>query len=134
MTKRRVSDLEGYELDYWVGRANGFSTRELSIEQDNSKPQGTKHVVVYGVDLPSVHYHCGARGHGAKSWHPSTNWSQGGPLIEKLRLGVVPKNDEDVWICGVREKPVCHRNKSFLVAAMRSFVELVLGNEVDDVR
>jgi hypothetical protein len=34
--------------------------------------------------------------HGAPWWHPSTNWAQGGPIIERESISVIRLDDEDI--------------------------------------
>ena len=66
----------------------------------------------------------------------STDWSQGGPIIEREWLDVTPwpnESDEDVrWACEHHDFKAC---KAFgptpLVAAMRCFCLATLGEEVE---
>lgn len=75
---------------------------------------------------------------GGEYWCPSTNWSQGGPIIERetieLKRGnslYFPKGNEHgdyyepLWIAGKQH------GQTPLVAAMRCYVASKLGDEVD---
>ena len=67
----------------------------------------------------------------------STNWAQGGPIIEREKIELIPPRDEDDydWMAvgfalgcaelGIQEGPTP------LIAAMRCYVASKLGDEVD---
>ena len=60
----------------------------------------------------------------AKGFHPSTNWAQGGPIIEREGIALLPP--------GIAEMPgVEGRGETLLIAAMRCYVASVLGDEVE---
>lgn len=73
------------------------------------------------------------------SWwyHPSTDWAQGGPIIERERIGVWPSASiEGVW--AARPDYEVHPNRlppthgdTPLIAAMRCYVASKLGDEVE---
>lgn len=67
-------------------------------------------------------------------FNPSTNWSQGGPIIEREKIGVVlSPGDANVWVGSVYE-PDWKFNRTGptpLIAAMRCYVASRLGDEVD---
>jgi len=70
-------------------------------------------------------------------FQPSTHWSQGGPIIERERIGVWPSASiEGVWAA----RPDCevHPNRlppthgdTPLIAAMRCYVASKLGDTVE---
>lgn len=107
----KVCELEGPLLDYWVAKAEGL---ECSL--------------VAGVVLINET----ARDIG-DAYRPSSDWAQGGPIIEREKL---------VWtwvytldraskaamhaVCGRFE----NHDPSPLVAAMRAFVARKFGEEV----
>jgi len=68
---------------------------------------------------------------------PSTDWSQGGPIIEREQISVIPFDDrrwEARCKCTVQRSParfIERRAPTPLVAAMRCFVSSRLGDEVD---
>lgn len=77
-------------------------------------------------------------------WKPSTDWAQGGPIIEREGLGVsqynnIPDRPENRWQCvkyygGMRlgnYRPLCEHGPTPLIAAMRCYVASKLGDEVD---
>jgi len=69
-------------------------------------------------------------------WHPSTNWLQGGPIIERVGVSVLPFDDrwEARCACAIQRSParfIERRGPTSLVAAMRCYVASKLGDEVD---
>ena len=64
----------------------------------------------------------------------STDWSQGGPIIEREKIGVITSPDDaSVWIGSVFE-PEWKFNRTGstpLIAAMRCYVASKLGDEVE---
>ena len=70
-------------------------------------------------------------------FEPSTNWSQGGPIIERGRIQVFPHNGASDW-CGVIHVPrdgytgiLTQDGPTPLIAAMRCYIASKLGNEVE---
>lgn len=72
MAARKVEDLEGAELDYWVAKVEGHDW------YDN-----LNHFIGYRESTPTS-------GPTLGHWY-SVSWSQGGPLIEKY--GIELRND-----------------------------------------
>ena len=70
------------------------------------------------------------KGNSAKYIHPSTDWSQGGSIIERecidLRFG-----GDDLWEALMDAQTLCVPGPTPLVAAMRCYVASKLGNEVE---
>ena len=70
----------------------------------------------------------------AHYWLPTQNWPQGGPIIEREKIGVVPSaEDASVWVGSVYE-PEWKFNRTGptpLIAAMRCYVASKLGDSVD---
>ena len=88
------------------------------------------------ITLPAASFKYDVPGH----WKPSTDWSQGGPIIEQEKMHVY-FDPECIWV-SVPPSPVwvAWRNEggmarwcgpTFLVAAMRCYVASRLGDEVD---
>jgi hypothetical protein len=71
------------------------------------------------------------------SWRPSSNWSQGGPIIEreKINLAVNLMNHYGTpWLASVYHMESggwTARGQTALTAAMRCFVASKLGDEVE---
>lgn len=64
-------------------------------------------------------------------WTPSTDWAQGGPIIEREKLDVFCSGN--VWDAstGDRHPNVIKTGPTPLIAAMRCYVASRLGEEVD---
>ena len=111
--KVKTSELTGAALDWAVGFA-------LCLEANGGR-------IVQARDLMSA-----AIRNGMAS--PSTNWAQGGPLLEGERILVQPEIGKDgagnAWSAIAIEGFECF-GPTPLIAAMRVFVMTKLGDEVD---
>jgi hypothetical protein len=103
----RTSELQGVALDWAVSNAGmeefGFVVGEFYIS---------------GEEAP---------------YHPSTNWSQGGPIIEREKIGV-DCDDQGVWFASYdlsAETAWGATGPTPLIAAMRCYVASKLGDEVE---
>lgn len=71
-------------------------------------------------------------------YSPSTNWAQGGPIIERCQLEISHAYN-DYWVAAYSHPHFSGRVKSYfkqdgptpLIAAMRCYVASKLGDEVD---
>lgn len=66
---------------------------------------------------------------------PSTDWEQGGPIIEKARITVSFDLDTKKWVAGRYNETMAYltgaEGKTPLIAAMRCYVASKLGDEVE---
>ncbi len=105
----KVAELEGAMLDYWVARAEG-ATGKVNM-----------------------------------MFMPSTNWAQAGPIIEREGIGVWQGYDSDsrgkveVWeaadgspVHAIEVSGPMGEGPTPLIAAMRAYVRLKFGKEVQD--
>jgi hypothetical protein len=101
----KTSDLIGHALDWAVAKCEG-----------HIRPDGGTYA-----------------GQQGRVFHPSTDWLQGGPIIEREAIRVGPVNDSEGWFAykytGV-SKPE-YFGPTPLVAAMRCYVASKLGYEVE---
>lgn len=129
--KKRVDDLIGPELDYWVSRAcearvwvsRGMDGHITSVQLAHPLR-----------DIPMCPF------------IPSADWEQGGLLIERGRLWISCADSEDggEWVAshaphteggaadGPPDRQVIFEGPTLLVAAMRAFVAAKFGPEVGD--
>lgn len=115
----KVAELEGAKLDYWVARASGIPIINKTVMRDGE-------VREWGINS----------GHGEPAWFsPSTDWTEGGPIIEHERI------DLDAWKAGIgwnastyytAENYAEMPGPTLLVAAMRCFVASKFGDEVPE--
>ena len=71
---------------------------------------------------------------GIDGWNPSTNWAQGGPIIERERITLDGTAILNQWMAVFHvpdEEPWEMRGPTPLIAAMRCFVASKLGDEVE---
>lgn len=115
---KKVSELESSELDYWVAKAEGYGTVFVNsagcwIEKYSKKRNP------------------------AAPFSPSTDWSQGGPIIERERIEIYPYVEdecEQYWRAAILTdaRPKYFSSPTPLIAAMRCYVASKFGENVDD--
>ena len=122
--KIKTSELAGRALDWAVAKA------------ENASPDT-------GWLLLGVWYKRDAEG-ASHLFQPSTDWSQGGPIIEREGIKIAPTVTRSAWMAQIRHTKshplVAHpvlagwtnaNGPAPLIAAMRCFVSSKLGDEVD---
>jgi len=104
----KTSELTGAALDWAVAKCEGVETKKYK-------------------ESPSLFF-----GKGFDKWRPSTDWSQGGPIIERERITWTGQSSV------IRKNLGNHKWTNFeefgptpLIAAMRCYVASKLGDEVD---
>ena len=110
----RTSELTGAALDWAVAKcenADSYLTDEIALGGEVVLQWTEK------FDAPLRHY------------TPSTDWAQGGPIIE--REGIAIDFDGDDWCASTNTKPLANYARTPLVAAMRCYVASRLGEFVD---
>ena len=110
----KTSELTGAELDWAVAKCEGADFRvgdrnNLQIKMPDNPRYS-----------PSVWSHL-------DYFNPSTNWSQGGPIIERERISI----DSEPAFFAYIFKAKRYAGSTPLVAAMRCYVASKLGSEVD---
>ena len=63
-------------------------------------------------------------------WQPSTNWAQGGAIIEREMIEIVPVSDA-LWDAYKRNQHIPNDGTTPLEAAMRCYVASKLGEEIE---
>jgi hypothetical protein len=115
--KIKTSELTGAALDWAVAQAEGFPIIDVQY----------KHIYINGErGTPFL----GMR------WIPSTDWAQGGPIIERKKIGVEWQSVDKRWtaaLCYDRRKDMwsIEYGPTPLIAAMRCHVASKLGDEVE---
>jgi len=108
--KVKTSELSGNQLDWAVAKAEGW---EVEFGNETFRD---------GLFFPSSYFQDG------KSCSPSTDWAQGGPIIE--REGIALEKYRDYWVANPTRDPTMHGSTP-LIAAMRCYVASKLGDEVE---
>ena len=130
----KVAELEGAELDFFVAKAEGYDSDNLSSPevilrgkwtiQGNNCAYITRQVS-NDVSVSNTYAVCDVK------FSPSTNWSQGGPIIERERINIVcwatpMGNIQASYSMDFSEGQA---GDSMLIAAMRAFVASKFGEE-----
>ena len=110
--KVKVSELQGAALDWAVAL----------IEYPEWKEQGYLEVFPHDLSFDD-----------GTTYTPSTDWSQGGPIIEREGISVA-MDDVEPW-CGFIEddeiNTLFFSGPTPLIAAMRCYVASKLGDEIE---
>jgi hypothetical protein len=113
--KIKTDELTGAALNYAVAKCGG---RDIEFD-DPREPWLTRD----GIADQPLH-----------SYTPSTDWAQGGPIIEQERIATeyeVNDDEEENWMACVLSLTVGYYGPTPLVAAMRCYVASKLGDGVD---
>ena len=124
--KIKTADLIGPALDWAVGVA---ASMPIHVSKQTKFPTFNKVLCRMGDD-DSTDF---------RAYTPSSNWSQGGPIIEREMINVksnlarMREHPEYDWWADCPEKRICvsFNGPTPLVAAMRCYCCSKLGNEVD---
>ena len=120
--KLKTSELTGVALDWAVAKCNGKTLHYFVDDPFKKDPWLT---VDGNADQP-LH-----------SYTPSTDWAQGGPIIERAGVAIdCVQSDGEIagWIAQLpmfREAKYEEPSPTPLIAAMRCYAASKLGDEVD---
>lgn len=132
----RTAELTGVALDWAVAKCEGRTIRRDPMAMHDKSywiweetPSGNGGILIH----KSIYLRIGG------NYSPSTDWSQGGPIIEREELSVAKVGASLPNATAVHPDCWCaHKDGSFacygttpLEAAMRSYVASKLGNEVE---
>ena len=107
--KIKTSKLTDAALDWAVCEATGLLTAYPRVRKD------------FALQWP---------GPGNGHLHPSTDWAQGGPIIERENIALYPHGD-GTYEAEVFLNPKRGAGPTPLIAAMRCYVASKLGDEVE---
>ncbi len=108
-TTVKVSEIEGPLLDYWAAMAEWGSASV--VDGDVMGASGSEWA--------------------GRTFSPSTSWVQGGPIMERDRIKLLPPEaDRLVWLAEVGAAR--GHGVTPLIAAMRAFVASKFGEQVPD--
>ena len=146
----KTSELTGAALDWAAAKCEGFTPGLVfgrgAVRVDGfwEKPCATGGTQGYVLshDWKRLHQQCEGPPFNSftKMWSPSTNWAQGGPIIERERMTVgyvISYKYGKQWFCNIHDKhtPLGYRHwqqaDAPLIAAMRCYIASKLGDEVD---
>lgn len=129
MTKIKTSELTGPALDWAVAKCEG---RVPKIEATVSYPNNRHYKVYVDVRYDSNGNECPV------PYSPSTNWSQGGPIIDReditWSMNMSPEHGDETRFCAFSYRAgssKAQNGPTKLIAAMRCYCASRLGDEVD---
>lgn len=105
MAKVKVAEASGMVLDYMVARCD--------------QPDWTEEDALLWIQNDEYKY------------HPSTNWSQGGAIIEREKIEILPMFNPEGWSARVAMRSKWLDAPTPLIAAMRCYAISELGPEVE---
>jgi hypothetical protein len=115
----KTSELTGLALDWAVAQCEGYTDLHKIAGRMPHEPQ-------LGIWPPRKEY--GVMDLWELSY--STDWSDGGPIIERERINVDPSPDNPEWYAYFDNGGKWFSGPTPLVAAMRCYVASKLGDEV----
>jgi hypothetical protein len=80
----------------------------------------------------AVHYALHGQCEGYAEHEYSTDWAQGGPIIERERVNVDPSPDSAEWYSYYDNNGKWHSGPTPLIAAMRCYVSSKFGDTVPE--
>ena len=117
----KTAELKGNALDWAVAKAKGITVYPSK--------QGKKWLSKRWMTADYGEFN---HRHGTPWWNPSTDWAQGGPIIERERIELVAVELGEEWIARDYWKEFDEQSgPTPLVAAMRCYVASKLGDEVE---
>ena len=103
----KTSELTGNALDWAVAKCEGIGLG----------PRGS--VVYYFEGDPAM-------------WQPSSNWKQGGPIIEREMIEIGAHEPEGFeWVARDYWRETTMTGPTPLIAAMRAYVASKLGDDIE---
>jgi hypothetical protein len=116
--KIKTSELTGAALDWAVAKCEGM---DIEI-----RPAGACGRPLYVLAAESSRT--------PWIWNPSTSWHQGGPIIEREKIGIVTSDDDaNIWVGSMFEPDweFSRTGNTPLIAAMRGYVAGKMGDEIE---
>jgi len=105
----RTSELQGKALDWAVAKCESWV---VGTNDDD--------LVSFVLESSSDEMH----------FWPSTDWSQGGPIIEREGIELFRNNEKNYWFTSKARNQI-GVGPTPLVAAMRAYVASKLGDEIE---
>lgn len=115
--KVKVSEATNTQLDWMVGKCEGINIVS-SLKRHQAKPDD------YILFFDSIERNNNSQ----DIYAPTTNWSQGGPIIDR---GLIEFRKTNTGLLASYHEGATWFGPTHLVAAMRCFVASKLGEEVE---
>lgn len=114
----KTSELTGAALDWAVAKCLGYF-------DDTPHFKGSSICAAHFLSMWK------AEGHGVHWTHSSTDWAEGGPIIERERMHISPVSWNEWAAATIAPREARGDGPTPLIAAMRCYVASKLGDEVD---
>ena len=111
--KIKVANTTPTQLDWMVAKCEGHEWRCPWILEKDGLAAWQSYERAWGNPTPDY----------------STNWAQGGPILEREKIST--DWDHDAWNASIDGQTRYYTADTPLIAAMRCFVASKLGDEVD---
>ncbi len=98
---------------------SAFSAKLCVMSNDGYKraPTHSEAMMIFNAGMPAFAY--------------STSWAQGGPIVEREKIEILPTLNPEYWSCRVAKKSRWHEGPTPLIAAMRCYVASKRGDTVE---
>lgn len=133
----KTNDLVGKSLNWAVATAtDGFSfyfERHVEWLDDVEWVMNDEGIIQSHTEIPSNSMN---RRYDAVDWSPSTNWGQGGPIIEREKIEIGPYDNQE-WRAMIFNNIETRFMKELtiaptpLIAAMRCYVASKMGDTIE---
>lgn len=111
----KTSELTGATLDWAVAKCEGHESRCPWLLEKEGYTAWQSYERAWGNPLPRY----------------STDWAQGGPIIEREKIAVWHRGDEWPWRAQQSDTSHLKGGATPLIAAMRCYVASKLGDEIE---
>lgn len=108
----KTSELQGAALDWAVAKCEPDDTLAIYFDEDTGEPL------------------CHDDWESNQEYKPSTDWAQGGAIIEREEISIV-RVSSALWDAHMSNVNFFESGATPLIAAMRCYVASKLGDEVD---
>ena len=116
---------------FGVNRAWGATAESIDFTgSDGRKASGSVDLFYFDKAEAELEVNGAMNGY-AEGFEPSTNWADGGPIIERVKIDTAYENNQ--WFAYESLGDCCDPSvgKTLLIAAMRCFVTSRLGDEAE---
>jgi len=127
--KIKTSELTGPALDWAVAKCMGFQTARM-VRGHGYTPDTNLAKAKYYTSNDVQQGQLGT-GFARSAFNPSTDWAQGGPIIEREKIGTFWNQGREEWQSYPIKPQPSHYGPTPLIAAMRCYVASKLGDEVE---
>lgn len=125
----KTAELTGAALDWAVAKCEGYLPADMKRGIGYFAPKDVGEAKYFTRE----YLESGNTGFAQSMFEPSTNWAQGGPIIEREKITVSYQTNAPLWVAMNGTGYIIPNigGTTPLIAAMRCYVTSNLGDEVD---